>query len=286
MSAKPGPRAGRALVVLLAALALLPGCAERVRDPRPGVVVSILPLAFFVERIAGERVRVEVMLPPGASPATYEPTLEQLRAVAEAALFVKVGHEHLSFERTWLEDLLADYPGLPVVDSTQAVGRDRDDPHVWLSPARVRVLAERLEEALAPRVPADAVALAANRRRFQAEIDELDAEIRGLLAQARGHRFFVFHPAWGYFADDYGLVQVAIEQEGKAPDVRRLAHLMRQAREAQVTVIFSSPQFDAASAEVVAAEVGARVESLDPLARDWIANLRHVARRIAAAAVP
>ena len=96
----------------------------------------------------------------------------------------------------------------------------------------------------------------------------------------------VHHPAWGYFAQEYGLEQVAIEHEGKEPDVRQLAELIQRARRDGVQVVFAQPQFDPASAELVAAEIGARVELLDPLAYDWATNLRHVARRIAEGAIP
>ena len=118
-----------------------------------------------------------------------------------------------------------------------------------------------------------------------AEIDRVDAELREKLADKRGGSFLVFHPAWGHLAREYGLVQIAIERHGKTPDPASLARLMREARNAGVRVVFAQPQFDPSGAELVAREIGARVETLDPLAYDWSANLLHVAASLAHAVV-
>jgi zinc transport system substrate-binding protein len=269
------------LPVLVAAIAGAASAEEPAA--RPVVAVSVLPQKYVLDRLAGERVEVEVMIPPGASPATYEPTLAQMKRLGEASLYVKVGHPSFAFEAAWLDKLLADTPGLPVVDGSAGVERRDGDPHVWVAPRHVEEMAIQSGAALAKILPQLQGELQANLAAFRTEIDALDQEIRSLLAGKTGRKFLVFHPAWGYFAEAYGLEQVAIEHEGKDPDARELGKLIEQAREEKVGVVFVQPQFDPASAELLASEIGARVEPLDPLAYDWPANLRRAARAIAGA---
>ena len=256
------------------------GC-RREAPSTPVVVVSVLPQAYFVERIAGDLVDVEVMIPPGASPATYEPTMEQMRAASDASVYVKVGHPGFPFERAWLDRLVGGRTR--VVDGSAGVARLEGDPHVWVAPANVRTMAANIERALAEVVPEHRATLEANLAAFEGDIDALDAELRGLLAPHRGERFFVFHPAWGYLAEEYGLVQVAVEHEHKSPSPAHLAEMIEEAREAGARVVFVQPQFPRTSAELIAREIGATVVTADPLARDWLANTREVGRRLAEA---
>ena len=278
-------RGNRALGAGLAALlCLAPACgAEPGADPRPVVAVSVLPQRWFVERLAGDRVRVEVMIPPGASPASHEPGMGQLRALSEAVLYVKVGHPHFPFEEAWLGRLLADAGEIPVVDASGSLEVDAEgDPHLWLAPEHARGLARAIHAALREALPGSAAALDANLAALLAEIDALDAELDALLRPRRGAAFVVFHAAWGHLAAAYGLEQVAIESGHREPDPRHLARVIERSRRLGVGTVFAQPQFDTRPARVVADAIGARVESLDPLAYDWPANLRHVARRLAA----
>ncbi|MCA9512166.1 MAG: zinc ABC transporter substrate-binding protein, partial [Myxococcales bacterium] len=135
--------------------------------------------------------------------------------------------------------------------------------------------------ALADALPAERAAIDARLEGLRRDAEALDAELRARLAPVRGRTFLVFHPAFGYLAREYGLVQVAIEDEGKEPDAHELARLVARARDEGVRVIFVQPQFDRAAAQTIADEVGARLEVLDPLAPDWDDNLRRVARALA-----
>lgn len=250
---------------------------------RPVVAVSVAPQAWLVERLAADHVRIEVMIPPGANPVTWEPTLAQRRALSDASLYFAVGHPRFPFESTWLVRLLAEESDLTLVSGPPAAG-DRD-PHVWLSPRYMRASAAVLAEALTTLLPEERDSIADALAELRTDVDALDAEIHRLLDPRRGARFYVMHPAFGHFAAGYGLVQVALEPYNREPDPHTLARLIEEARAAGVTVVFAQPQFDRRSAEVVAAEIGARVELLDPLARDWSDNLRRVARALAAGAV-
>jgi zinc transport system substrate-binding protein len=277
----------RALLGLaLLGLACGAGCGPRAPDARPLVAVSVPPQAWFVDQIAGGRVRVEVMVPPGASPTSYAPTFAQLRAMEEAVLYVRVGHRAFPFEAAWLDRLLAEGRGVRVVDSSAGIPFEAGDPHVWLAPADARIMARNIAAALADVLPDEGAVLAASRARLLAEIDAVDADLRAVLGPHRGQVFVVFHPAWGTLARAYGLRQLAIEEGGKEPGPRQLLDLIARTRALGVRVVFAQPEFDRASAALVAREIGARLEIIDPLAYDWASNLRAVARKLAEGSVP
>ena len=177
--------------------------------------------------------------------------------------------------------MLAEVPGLAVVDASEGLSTSDHDPHLWVVPRHVDHMAVQVEAALERVLPDEQDALRRNLSEFRARVAALDRAIEQLLGDAEGAQFFVFHPAWGYFAEEYGLRQVAVEHEHKEPDPYQLKQLIERAKEAQVRVIFVQPQFDPTSARMVAEETGARVETLDPLAEDWEANLRRAARALA-----
>ncbi len=283
----------RKLFCLVALLVPPQGFAEPL-----GVFVSVAPLKTFVEKVGGDLVKVEVMVQPGHSPATYEPTPRQIGALSHTAWFVRIG---VPFEQVWMERIRAANPVMRVSDlrtgldlriieshdeaHDPAHGAHRAeaarDPHVWTSPPLVKHMAHAIRDALTTLDSANGPAYARNARAFAAELDRLDADIRHLLEDTGNRRFMVYHPSWGYFADTYGLTQVPIEKEGKEPGARALAALIEQARREQVKVIFVQPQFDRKSASQLARTIGGRVVAIDPLSADYADNLRHVARVIA-----
>ena len=270
------PTLGVANALVLACL--LGACGEPgPTDPRPLVLVSVAPQGYVVERLAGDLVQVEVMVPTGANPTTHVPTLAQLRLLSEAEVYLEIGHPDFAFERAWLEDIAAEAPGLTIVPVAGSVPRAGGDPHVWVAPGQMAVLVEKSAEALAELLPQHRAAIESNAGALRDEIHALDSEIAAQLAGCRDQPFVVLHPAWGHFAKAYHLQQVAIEHEHKQPDVRELRVLIARARRDEVRVVFAQPQFDPAAAETLASEIGARVEFIDPLAEDWAANLRRVA---------
>ena len=294
----------RVLILVMVAELLLAGCArsrssEEEMAPDLQVTVSIVPQAYFVERIGGEHVAVQVMVEPGQSPHTYEPKPEQLVALSQSNVYFSIG---VSFEDAWLERIAAASPGMLLVDTAAGIerrpieahdhGDDDDDheedhegenldPHIWLSPRLVRIQARHMADALAELDPEHAQEYRDNLVAFEAEIDALDAEIRQQLAGLTSVKFLVFHPSWGYFADEYGLEQVAIEVGGQEPSAAELAQLITMAREEGIRVVFAQPEFSTRSAEVIAEEIDGRVLLINPLALDWAENLREVARTVA-----
>jgi zinc transport system substrate-binding protein len=157
------------------------------------------------------------------------------------------------------------------------------DPHIWLSPPLVKLQTDVIMKALMAADPAHTADYARNGRRFQAAIDALDQDLKKMFAGLEGRRFMVFHPSWGYFAAAYGLVQVPIELEGKDPKPAQLQAIIQYARQHHIRVIFVQPQFSQRSAAMVAKEIGGRVVPADPLALNWMDNLRQVAGEFAAA---
>ncbi len=277
MSLSSPPHQAGSVGFLLIVVALV-GCYRSTDSPsRPVVVVSVLPQAFFVERIAGDRVEIEIMIPPGANPSTYEPNIDQLKSFSRAKLYVKVGHPDFAFELAWVGRLLAENPDLRVVDGAAGMVLESSDPHLWLSPRLMRTMARNITSALGEVLPEEKGALESNLTELLDEIEEVDSDVRERLKEKLGEKVFVFHAAWGYFAHEYGLVQVSLEEGAREPGVRALADFIDQARGERARVIFVQPQFSQRSARVVAEEVGARVVVLDPLAPDWSANMRRVA---------
>ena len=274
------------------------------------VTVSILPQAYFVERIGGDAVQVNVMVGPGEDPHTYEPKPEQMRALSESQLFFTIGTE---YEGAWLPRFADVNPEMAFVDSADGIMRimeaiphshdhdeahvDQDeyhpeevheqstglDPHIWLSPANGKLIARNIYNALVAASPADEDLFSANYEELIADIDALDQRIIETLSSTTQRTFMVFHPAWGYFADQYQLTQLPVEVGGQEPSASDLATLIGIARKENIRVIFIQPTTSAANARAIAQEIDAEVVVVDPLARDWLGNLERAAAAFAAA---
>jgi zinc transport system substrate-binding protein len=260
------------------------------------VFVSIAPQKYFVDRIANDLVTVQVMVQPGANPTTYEPKPRQMADLTKAKIYFAIG---VPFEDIWLDRIAAANPGMKVVHTDMDIVKrpmaslhhhDEDgvhrgglDPHIWLSPPLVITQARTILSALTALDPGHKSVYEANYHRFVADINRLDGRLRKIFAGRQGLGFIVFHPSWGYFAHAYGIVQVPIEIEGKAPKPARLQELITRARKSDIKVIFVQPQFSTKSARLIAREVGGRVAFADPLAENWMANLETVANEFKAA---
>ncbi len=284
-----------ALGVLCALLAVAPltGCGGG--DGASGsaalkVFVSIPPQAFIVERIGAEYVDVHILIPPGRDPHTYEPTPRLVSELGRAKLFFRIG---MSFEDALLSKIRRGHGDLVVVDTDRGIAkrpvsgrvdarisREELDPHIWLSPPLIKIQARNVAEALIAADSIHAEEFSRNLESLLEEIDETDARIRKALAPFKGRAFYVFHPAFGYFGDAYGLRQEAVEVGGKSPMPRQLHMLIEKAKREKVRIVFVEPQFDTRSAEAVARSIGGVVVPMDPLAEDVLANLVRIADRI------
>ncbi len=293
---------GLLLVVLLGSCASADNAD--VREGSLSVTVSIVPQAYFVERIGGEHVTANVMVEPGASPATYEPKPEQLAALSESAAYFSIG---VAFENVWLERIADANPDMRVIDTAAGVERlpisdhthhdeetheeehaDEEhedeghaegalDPHIWLSPELVKAQAQAIHDALVELDPEHKADYTANLEAFLADIDALQADVRETLAGVENQAFMVFHPSWGYFADEFDLIQIPIEVGGQEPSAQELAALIDEAKEEKIKVVFAQPEFSTGAAETIAQEINGEVLLVSPLARDWLSNMRDVA---------
>lgn len=291
----------RCMAVLIAGFWLIVhGSSMAAAADKPVVFVSILPQKFFVDQIGGELFDVEVMVKPGASPATYEPKPSQMAKLSSSSAYLAIG---VPFENNWLAKFSAVNPNMNIVHTEQGIDKigmaehlhDADDadghagdhsdhgvldPHIWLSPALVKKQAKTIVDTLIKINPEQSTLFETNYRTFLEEIDKLDGELRDLFRGKDNMQFMVFHPSWGYFAREYNLKQVAIEMEGKEPKPAQLLELIRYAKDNGIQVIFVQRQFSAKKAKVVAKEINGRVVIVDPLAEDWFTNLRQVAENI------
>jgi len=271
----------------------IPGAVSA--DDKLNVVVTILPEAEFVEKVGAEHVNVSVMVPPGANPHTYEPTPLQLKKVESADLYFKIG-AGIEFELVWLDKLISLNKNLQVVDMSRgittldAAAHEADktsageirhahtgkDPHIWLSPKNVMIMVDGIRGALIEKDPQHKDVYNRNAGEYLKELEGLDFDIRAKLKHRQGMSFMVFHPAWAYFARDYGLKELAIESEGKEPTIAGLSSIIEAAKKNGIKVIFVSPQFSRKSSEVVAREINGKVVSVDDLSKDYIDNMRYV----------
>ena len=282
---------------ILSLAAVLLGCKtsqaqSTTESEKLNVTVSILPEQYFVERIGGDLVNVNVMVGPGEEPHTYEPQPDQMEELATSKLYFSIGVE---FEDAWLPKFEETNPDLKIVDVSDTIVKipmtvsDGDekagelDPHVWLSPANVRIIAQNIEAALSEEDPANSTTYQANLESFLNDIDELDNEISSSLSSLNTRKFITFHPAWGYFAQDYNLEQIAIEVGGNEPSAAELADLISTAKENNIQVIFTEPEFSTKTAETIANEINGKVILIDPLAEDWLDNMKEIAQSLSGA---
>lgn len=264
------------------------------------VFVSIVPQKYFVQQIGKDFVDVKIMVQPGASPATYEPKPRQMAELSKADLYFSIG---VPFENAWLQKIAAANPDMKVIHTDHGIekramaehhhdeedhhdGEDHHDddhagldPHIWISPALVKIQAKTILKALQAADPSHKKEYAENFNSFAAKIDALDQDLKQIFAGKKGLQFMVFHPAWGYLAHDYGLKQVPVEIEGKDPKPAQLKELIEHAKAGGIKVIFVQPQFSTKSAELVAREIGGQVAFANPLAEDWMVNLRMITQK-------
>jgi zinc transport system substrate-binding protein len=259
------------------------------------VTVSILPQAYFIERISGGSIAVNVMVGPGEEAHTYEPKPEQMRTLAESQVFFTIG---LEYEAVWVPRFKEINPNLEFIDMAKGIQRiplstdhahhDEEenfddevgkglDPHVWLSPENGRIIAKNTLDALSNLMPDSAEIFQENFDALVADIDSVDTQINNSLKSLEQRKFMVFHPAWGYFAKQYDLEQLAVQVGGQDPSASELASLIEIAQNEKIKVIFIQPTFNTASAEAIAQEIGAEVVVVDPLAQDWLSNLESAA---------
>ena len=275
----------------IAAVTLLAGCSGNARpaDDKPVLFVSIAPLKALVSEITGSDFDIRILVPSGASPESFEPSLRQFAALNNARIVFGTGL--LDFEKSLTakveerEKVVDLCRGIELIEgqcSHHHHGHTHShgiDPHIWSSPVTLRTMAANAYEAIHTLCP-DSLKYEAAYGRLCERIDALDRSVAEICANAR-HRFFViYHPALTYLARDYGLEQLSIEDEGKEPGAKRIAAIIEQARRDGISRIFYQSQFPRSVVETIAGDIGAEAVEIDPLAEDLFANIEEIARQI------
>ena len=258
-------------------------------------VVSIAPEMTFVKAIGGDKVDVSLMVQVGNSPHTYEPKPSQMTAIAKADLYFAIDVE---FEHVWLPKFHSLNEKMQIVDLAEGVTKiemahghhahethdehDGKDPHIWTSPANVKVIAQNIYKVLSTIDSDNTKYYENNLNLFLDKVNNTDKQIKKILSTLKGSRkFMVFHPSWSYFAKAYNLEQIAVEVEGKSPKPRELVHLIKEAKEEKVSAIITQPEFSDASAKIIANELHIPVVKISPMAENWSENLIYLAKTIA-----
>jgi len=273
---------------------------------KPMIAVSILPQSYFVERIGGSRVDTVVLVGEGQSPHSYEPTPRQMANLAQASAWILSSTD---FEITLRPKIESLYPSLRIVDGTQGVrfrslethSHDEDeesddhddhdnddldltiDRHSWLGREPAKIMAAHIKNTLTEIDPEGAKLYETNYQTLISEIDTVFMNLGEILAPIQGETVFVYHPSFGYFLDEFGIFQEAVETGGKEPTAKALSALIESAIADEVSVIFVQSQFPSSAARTVANAVGAQVIALDPLAQDWMDNIKRIGEALRSA---
>ncbi len=281
---------GHFLVAALMTLALA-GCRNAgTLGEKPSITVSILPQKFFLEKLTGDQFDITVMIPPGESPATYDPSPEQMVKMSGSAIYFLIGH--IEFEKAWIRKMADDHPGIRFIDTSEGVALEQTDleghdhahhgadPHIWMSVPRVKQIASNMTEALKEAYPGARETYTRNLESFQRELDALDGLIRMELQGLAGRQFIIYHPALTYFAGDYGLEQLPIEQEGKEPTSRYMRTLIDRATADSITAILIQRQFSQQEARTIEKEIGGNLIVIDPLDENWTGQMELIAGQL------
>lgn len=271
--------------ILLTVIASFASCTPQPQQPDHTIYVSILPLRGVLYAIVGEDFPIEVLVPSGASPETFEPTPQQFIALNRAQFVFSVGW--IDFETTLL-DKIADKAKIiplnkginPIAGTCSHTVHDHHhahgvDPHIWTSPKALQRMAANAYEAIHRAYP-DSGKYEANYLKLRDELIELDNRVALQIAAGNTRVFVIYHPALTYYARDYGLQQIAIEDDGKEPSARHLAQLIRQARANNIRNIFYQSQFPASTVEIIANDIGAKAVQIDPLREDIVENINTI----------
>lgn len=269
------------IIGLLCVILSIQACKEKSGNKQT-VSVSILPQKYLVEKIAGDYLQVNVMIPPGMSPETCDLSTEQLKKLYDSDICFTISH--LPFELTHLAPVVKRRKDIRIINHSEGIkllsgscghqhhnGHEHSgvDPHIWSSPRYVAQMAQQIFKALSEQYPTQKEKFEEGYKTLSKEIETVKEKADSALNEKRGSMFLIYHPALTYLADDYGLQQVAIENEGKEPNPAHLKHIIDLAKEKNIRIIFIQSQFDKNNALSVAKEIGGEVIPIDPLAENW-----------------
>ena len=257
--------------------------------PALTVAVGIVPEAAFVQAVGGDLVSVVAMVPPGSSPANYQPTAAEMQALSDASIYFTL---QMPTEKANILPKLTDFnPSIQIVDLQKATAEvypllngageevgiesiETADHHLWLSPKRAMVMVQTIADQLSAVDAGNKDAYQANAASYIAQLKDLDAEIQDAVSKLANKSFLIYHAAYGYFAHDYALTMVSLENEGKPATAESLQAVIDYAKQNQITTVFYQQEFDDSQAATVAEEIGGVVQKVAPLSIDYIQGLK------------
>jgi zinc transport system substrate-binding protein len=279
------------IIFLTFIITLSLGCAnEKTTDSNGRIVVyaTISPQKEMIEAVGGEKVDVNIIVPQGGDPHTADLKPSQLADLSRAKIYVMVG-SGVEFEVKSMDKIKNLNKNMIVVDSSKGIDlvemaepdhEGGNDLHIWTSLRNGKIMVQNIYEGLIAVDPNNKEYYLENRDDYLEKLDKADSYINNELKDMNNRSFMIFHPSWGYFAKDYNLTQIAIEVEGKEPTLQSLAHTIEEAKGENIKVIFVSPGFSSKAAEIITKEIGGKTEVLDPLAENYIENLKITANKI------
>ena len=245
------------------------------------VTVSILPQKWLVEKLMGTTaVRVQVMVPAGSSPESYDPTPQDLIALSKSEVFFSVGD--LGFEKAWLPRFRDQNTTLPIVEMGEGIkrltdaGGEESDPHLWTTPENMKQMALTTAATLQKLFPESKDSIATRLELLTGELDSMHRNFRKLSVMAPSRTFVIYHPALSYLAREYGLTQIAIEHEHKEPSVSQLQSTLEKTKQSDAKVLLMQQELDVRLVESFAQETGLRVVRFNVLCPDWETEMKRV----------
>ena len=262
---------------------LIAACTGGSPSDKRIITVTIEPLRYFTEQIAGDKFTVKTMVPRGGNPETYEPTARQMVDLSASDLYIKVGN--IGFERTWMKRLEANAPHTIIINSSDGITSSDNsmyihDPHTWMSTANAMYIARNIYKALAEIDSKDSLYFKKNLERLMGKIEAVDTQIREEITKDKSTTFLIYHPALTYFAQEYGLRQLSIEEDGREPSAVQLKQVINTARQNHVNVIFVQREFDSRNTDIVARSTGAEKVEINPLSYDWDKEMVKIAQSL------
>nr|WP_129731607.1 zinc ABC transporter substrate-binding protein [Parabacteroides goldsteinii] len=298
------------IIITFLSILLLTACVNKQTEGNI-VTVTIEPQRYFAEKIAGDKFKINCVVPAGQSPETYDPTPQQMIQVGKSIAYLRIGP--IGFEQAWMDKIRENNPNLEIFDTSEGMklltdaeedahahdhaAHDHDahagedahhhhhhggvDPHIWSSIAGAKVVAWNTLNAFIALDPDNTEYFWKNYNELVDEIDKTETEIKQLLDPLTDRTFIIYHPALTYFANEFNLTQLCIEMDGKEPSPAQLKMLVETARENNARVVFIQQEFDQKNAELIAKETGCKLTVINPLAYDWSKEMIHIAKALA-----